>query len=117
MPYPNRAAAMPSGANENVQAMAASARVVVRTVLIIVTVILCLYLIYLLRRPLGWLAIALFLALAMSGPVNFLDRYMRRGFAILIVYLGLLAVPIGIGALITPPVVTSIEDFAPNEPR
>jgi predicted PurR-regulated permease PerM len=97
--------------------LAASARMVLRTVLIIVAVILCLYLIYLLRRPLGWLAIALFIAIALSAPVDFLDRYMKRGFAIMFVYIGLLAVPIGMGALIIPPIVTSIEEFARNAPQ
>ena len=52
---------------------------------------LLLYLIYLVRKPIGWLLIATFLAIALSGPVNVLDRYMKRGFAIAIVYLGLLA--------------------------
>ena len=47
-----------------------------------------LYLIYLVRKPIGWLLIATFLAVALSGPVNVLDRYMKRGFAIAIVYLG-----------------------------
>jgi predicted PurR-regulated permease PerM len=97
--------------------MAANARTVLRTVLIIVTVVLCLYLIYLLRRPLGLLAVALFIAVALSGPVNFLDRRMRRGFAIMFVYLGLLVVPIGLGALVIPPVVSSIENFAQNAPQ
>ncbi len=97
--------------------MAASARVIARTVLIVVGVILCLYLIYLLRHPLGLLAIATFIAVALSGPVNYLDRYMRRGFAIFFVYLGLLFIPIGLGFLVVPPVVTSIETFADNAPR
>jgi predicted PurR-regulated permease PerM len=96
---------------------AASARAVLRTVLIIVAVVLCLYLIYLLRRPLGWLAIATFLAIALSPPVRWLHRYMKRGFAITLVYLGLLAVPIGMGFLIIPPIVTSLEDFAQNAPQ
>ena len=41
---------------------------------------------------------------------------MRRGFAITIVYLGLLMVPVGIGALIVPPIVTGAEDLADNAP-
>src|SRR3954451_9318957 len=97
--------------------MAANARTVLRIVLIIVAVVLCLGLIYLLRRPLGLLGVALFIAVALSGPVNFLDRRMRRGFAIMFVYLGLLIVPIGLGALVIPPVVSSIEDFAQNAPQ
>ncbi|MFL5887018.1 MAG: AI-2E family transporter [Thermoleophilaceae bacterium] len=97
--------------------MAGSARVVVRTVMIVVAVILILYLIYLLRKPIGWLLIATFIAVALAGPVNFLDRHMRRGFAITIVYIGLLLVPIGLGALVIPPVVTQVENFATNAPH
>jgi predicted PurR-regulated permease PerM len=97
--------------------MAASARVVLRTVLIVVAVVLSLYLIYLLRSPLGWLAIAAFIAVALSAPVNYLDRYMRRGFAITLVYIGLLLVPIGLGALVVPPIVTQVGDFAQNAPE
>ena len=55
-----------------------------------------LYLIYLLRKPIGWVLIATFLAVALSGPVNVLNQCMRRGFAITIVYFGLLLIPIGI---------------------
>ena len=40
---------------------------VVRTVLIVVGVFLSLYLIYLLRKPIGWLLIATFLAVALQG--------------------------------------------------
>ena len=60
-----------------------TARAVLRNVLIIVAVAISLYLIYLLRRPIGWIVIATFLAIAMSGPVNFLHRHLhRRGIAI-----------------------------------
>ena len=47
-------------------------RAVLRTVLIVVSVALALYLIYLLQKPLTWLVIAAFIAVAMSGPVNLL---------------------------------------------
>jgi predicted PurR-regulated permease PerM len=96
---------------------AANARVVLRTVLIIVAVVLSLYVIYLLRHPIGLVLIAAFIAIALAGPVNYLDRHMRRGFAITIVYIGLLLVPIGIAALVIPPVVTQVETFATNAPR
>src|SRR5919199_5365557 len=97
--------------------LGASVRSVLRTVMIIVAVVIALYVIYLLRRPIGWLLVATFIAVALSGPVNYLDRYMRRGFAIALVYFGLLLVPIGLGALVVPPVVTSIETFATNAPQ
>jgi predicted PurR-regulated permease PerM len=96
---------------------AANARTVLRTVLIIVAVVLILYLIYLLRHPIGLLLIATFIAVALSGPVNYLNRRMRRGFAITIVYIGLLLIPIGLGALVIPPVVTQVESFATNAPK
>ena len=95
---------------------APAARLVVRTVLIVVAVILLLYLIYLVRRPISWLLIAAFLAVALSGPVNVLDRYMKRGFAIALVYLGMLALPVALGALIVPPLVEEGNNLADNAP-
>jgi predicted PurR-regulated permease PerM len=94
-----------------------AARVIVRTVLIVVAVVVLLYLVYLVRRPIGWLLAATFLAVALSGPVNALDRHMRRGFAITIVYLGLLAFPIALGALIVPPLVEEGNNLADNAPQ
>jgi predicted PurR-regulated permease PerM len=93
------------------------ARSIVRTVLIIVCVAISLYLIYLLRKPIGWLLIAAFLAVALAGPVNWLSRRMRRGFAITIVYFGLLLVPIGLISLIVPPLITQANEFAQNIPE
>jgi predicted PurR-regulated permease PerM len=91
-------------------------RQVVRTVLTVVCVAIVLYLLYLLRKPISWLLIAAFLAVALSPPVNVLSRHMRRGFAITIVYLGLLAVPIALIALIVPPLITEANDFARKVP-
>jgi predicted PurR-regulated permease PerM len=77
---------------------------VLRTVLVIVGVAIALYLVYLVRRPLLWVLMALFLAVALSSPVNWLNQFMRRGFAITIVYLVLLLVPVGVALLIVPPI-------------
>ena len=93
-----------------------ASRTVARTVLIIVAVLIALYLIYLLRKPLGWLFIATFLAVALAGPVNFLERRMKRGFAITLVYLALLAVPVALGALMVPPLVNGASDLAEEAP-
>ena len=82
-----------------------------------IAVIVALYLLYLLRKPIGWLLIALFLTVALSGPVNYLDRRMRRGFAITLVYIGMLLVPVAIGAVVMPPIVTGVEDLAQNAPQ
>ncbi len=65
-----------------------SARAILRIVLIIVGVVLCLYLIYLLRRPITWILIVALPGGGARAPVNLLNRYMRRGFAIALVYLG-----------------------------
>ena len=95
-----------------------TARSVLRNVLIVVAVAITLYLLYLLRKPLGWIIIATFLAIAMSGPVNFLERHLgRRGIAIGLSYFGLLLIPIGLGAIIVPPVVTGANDLANDAPR
>jgi predicted PurR-regulated permease PerM len=94
-----------------------SVRNIVRIVLVIVCVAIVLYLLWLLRKPISWLLIAAFLAVALSPPVNALNRYMRRGFAIAITYLALLLVPILLIALIVPPLITEANDFADNVPR
>jgi predicted PurR-regulated permease PerM len=95
-----------------------TARAVLRNVLIVVAVVITLYLLYLLRRPLGWIVIATFLAIALSGPVNWLQRRIgRRGPAIALTYVALLLVPVAIGAIVVPPVVTGGNDLANNAPR
>jgi predicted PurR-regulated permease PerM len=93
------------------------ARVIARNVVVVASVVLLLYVIWLLRRPISWLIIAAFLAVAMAGPVNFFQRYMKRGLAIFLVYLGLLAVPIGLGAVLIPPIVNQVADVATNAPE
>jgi predicted PurR-regulated permease PerM len=93
------------------------ARVIARNVVVVASVVLLLYVIWLLRRPISWLIIAAFLAIALAGPVNFFQRYMKRGLAIFLVYLGLLAVPIGLGAVLIPPIVNQVADVATNAPQ
>ena len=90
---------------------------VLRIALTVVGVGLSLYVVYLLRQPISWVLIAGFIAVALSAPVNYLERRLRRGLAITIVYVGLLLVPIGLGALIIPPIVTQVEHFAVNAPH
>jgi predicted PurR-regulated permease PerM len=92
-------------------------RVVLRNVLIVVGVVVMLYVLYLLRRPLGWLVIATFIAVALSGPANWLHRRMRRGLAIALTYVGLLLVPVAIAAIVVPPVVRGANDLAERAPQ
>src|SRR3954468_12808952 len=94
---------------------ALTARIIVRVLFVLLFFAISLWLVYLLRKPISWVLIAVFLAVALSGPVNTLNRYMRRGFAITIVYLLLLLIPIGIAGIVVPPLVTQgnnlIEDL------
>jgi predicted PurR-regulated permease PerM len=94
-----------------------SIRDIVRIVLVVVCVAITLYLLWLLRKPISWLLIAILLAIALSAPVNFLNSHMRRGFAIALTYLGLLAVPVLLIALIVPPLITEANNFADNVPK
>jgi predicted PurR-regulated permease PerM len=82
-----------------------SVRAVLRVVVTVVLSVLALYLLYLVREPLSWLLIAIFVAVATSGPVNLLSRRLPRGAAIAIVYLGVVVAPILIGAILIPPAV------------
>jgi predicted PurR-regulated permease PerM len=92
-------------------------RVIVRTVMVIVGVVLALYLIYRLRQPLSWIFIAGFLAVALGGPVSFLSRYMRKGLAIALVYILLILIPVAIGALLIPPIVEQVNLLIQNLPQ
>jgi len=94
-----------------------TARAVLRVVIVVITVVLALYVLYLLRRPLTWIFIAGFLAIALSGPVNFLQRRMRRGFAIAIVYVTLILIPFVLGALLIPPIVEQLNNLINNLPE
>jgi predicted PurR-regulated permease PerM len=92
-------------------------RGVLRIVLVVITVVLTLYLIYLLRQPLTWIFVAGFLAIALSGPVNLLQRHMRRGFAIAIVYIVLILIPVLLAALLVPPIVEQLNNLINNLPN
>jgi predicted PurR-regulated permease PerM len=93
-----------------------SPRAIARAVLVVAAVALILYILWLLRKPISWLIIAAFLAVAAAGPVNFLQRHMKRGFAIALVYLSLILIPVGLAALLIPPVVNEVGDIADNAP-
>jgi predicted PurR-regulated permease PerM len=95
----------------------ATVAIAVRVVGVVVLAVLALYLIYLLRTPLGWLVLAGFIAIAVSSPVRLLERRLRRGFAITIVYLGVILIPVLIGAVLVPPIVDQANNLATNAPR
>jgi predicted PurR-regulated permease PerM len=93
-----------------------TARAVLRTVLVVVAVVLTLLLIYILRKPLTWIFIAGFIAIALSGPITFLQRWMKRGLAIAIVYVALILTPFILIGLLVPPIVTQGNNLVQNLP-
>ena len=94
-----------------------SVRDIVRVVVVVVCAAIALYLLWRLRKPISWVLISIFLAMALSPPVNYLSRSMKRGLAIAIVYIGLLLVPVLLIALIVPPLITEANNFADNVPQ
>jgi predicted PurR-regulated permease PerM len=93
-----------------------STRAILRVVITVLLCVLALYLIYRLRRPITWIFIAGFIAIALSGPVAFLQRRMRRGAAVALVYLGLILVPVLIMSALVPPIVTQGNNLAQSLP-
>jgi predicted PurR-regulated permease PerM len=92
-------------------------RTILRVVLTVIGVVISLYLIYLLRKPLTWIFIAGFLATALAGPINFLSKRMRRGLAVALVYVGLILLPLLIMAALVPPVVEQGNKLANSLPQ
>jgi len=95
---------------------ALSTRTILRIVLTVIGCVLALYLIYLLRKPLTWIFIAGFIAIALSGPVNFLQRRMRRSAAVGLVYVALVLVPILVVSALVPPIVEQGNNLARSLP-
>jgi predicted PurR-regulated permease PerM len=91
-------------------------RGIIRVVTTVVVSAIALYLIYLLRTPLGWLFVATFVAVSVAAPVRRLEQRMPRGAAIALVYLTLVLIPIGIGVILVPPAVTAGSDLVGNLP-
>jgi predicted PurR-regulated permease PerM len=94
-----------------------SVRAILRVVIVVVVTGVTLWLMYRLRQPLTWIFIAGFIAIALSGPVTFLSRYMRRGLAVATVYLLLIATPFALIGLLVPPIVTQANNLVQNLPE
>jgi predicted PurR-regulated permease PerM len=76
-----------------------------------------LYLLYRVRSVLELVLVAGFLAIALGPPVDLLVRHhVRRGFAILLVYLAIVAAIFGVGLLIVPPVVDQVNGLSNDIP-
>ncbi len=91
-------------------------RIALRVIVVALLVAAGLYLLWRVRTPLGWLVLALFVAVAMSRPINRLARHIPRGRAILVSYLTLFLVPATIAALIIPTIVDGANQLAQEAP-
>lgn len=91
-------------------------RQVLAASLTILAVLAVLALVWLLRGPLSWIALAGFIAVAVSGPVGRLEGRMPRGLAIAVVYLGVLLVPMLVGLIVVPPLVRAASDLIDQAP-
>ncbi len=118
-PEPAAAKSLPAAGARSLVGSSArepTVRGILRVVITVVASAIALYLVYLLRTPIGWLFLAGFVAISVSGPVELLSRRMPRGGAIALVYLGLILVPIVIGAILVPPAVRAASDLVSNFP-
>src|SRR3954469_14612187 len=113
IPQPAAAELGPAPGSRSAAIFATTARIVG----VVVLAVLALYLVYLLRQPIGWLVLAGFIAVAASGPVRLFERKMRRGLAIAITYLGVILVPFLIAAVLVPPIVDQANNLATNAPK
>lgn len=94
-----------------------STRAIAKVFLTAAVLALALYLLWLIRGVLELILIAIFLAVALGPPVDLFSRKMKRGFAILLVYVLILVSIFGIGLLIVPPVVSQVQGLAKDIPN
>ncbi|MEA2474035.1 MAG: hypothetical protein QOE06_1950 [Thermoleophilaceae bacterium] len=92
-------------------------RSALRAVSVVMAAVGAVWILYMLRKPLSWMFIAGFIAIAVSGPVNYLSRRMRRGAAIFIVYITILLVPVAMLALLVPPIVDQVNTLVNDAPQ
>lgn len=90
---------------------------VARVVIVVVAVLAALYALFLLRSVVGLVLAGVFVALALAGPVGFLEsRGLPRALSIVVTYIATLAVLIGIGLLLLPPVVDEVGALVDDVP-
>jgi predicted PurR-regulated permease PerM len=94
-----------------------STRLILRIVAVVLLSAIAIYLIYRLRKPITWIVIGGFIAIALSEPVGKLQkRVKRRGTAIALVYVALISVPILFGAVLVPPLVKETNSLIDKVP-
>jgi predicted PurR-regulated permease PerM len=94
------------------------ASLIVKVVLVAALVVGALYFVlFLVFQVIGLLLIAVFFALAIAPPVNWLDDHkVPRALAILLVYLAIAGFIFGIGLLIVPPAVEGVNGLSDDLP-
>ncbi|MFL5779958.1 MAG: AI-2E family transporter [Thermoleophilaceae bacterium] len=94
-----------------------SARAVARTVLVAAAVVAGLYVLYKVRSVVALVFIAVFIAVALGRPVDFIERLgLKRWLAILAAYLVVLSAVVVLGLLVVPPIVSETNKFVKNVP-
>lgn len=88
-------------------------RALLSAVGVLLAVAVVLYVVFVSRRIFSWVFIALFLALAIDPAVTWLNRHHvpRRGLAVAVIYLAVLAVIALLAALFVPTLVGQVSDF------
>jgi predicted PurR-regulated permease PerM len=94
-------------------------RTILRALLIVIAVALVLEMIWIARHVMAWVAIALFLALALDPLVGWIQRRgkLGRGPAIGIAYLLLLVVVVAVGASFLPKLIDEVNGFVQALPN
>jgi predicted PurR-regulated permease PerM len=94
-------------------------RTILRALLIVIAVALILEMIWIARHVMAWVAIALFLALALDPLVGWIQRRgkLGRGPAIGIAYLLLLVVVVAVGASFLPKLIDEVNGFVQALPN
>lgn len=94
-----------------------SASAVFRNVFVVAAAILLIYCLYLLRSLLMLVFIALFLAVGMDPAIRRLQGWgMKRGQAVAVILLGIVAFLAAFFAAVVPPLVSQVTEFATNLP-
>jgi predicted PurR-regulated permease PerM len=85
---------------------------------ILIGLAIALWVVYIAQRVLTWVLISVFLALALNPAVNWLQRrgVQRRGTAAALIYVATLAILVGLGFLLIPPLVDQIRGLADAAP-
>jgi predicted PurR-regulated permease PerM len=95
-----------------------TARQTARNALVILAILAALYVLWLVRDVVLLAVLAVFVAVALSAPVAFVARVtpLPRAACILVVYVALVGALALVGAIVVPPLVDQVEQFARHVP-